>query len=276
MDEMTRHTIILDNPITAEDLLGFAKTFVAAPKFKDCGFAMDTQQIGETEFQIINVANPEVPKFIVNLTRPTFVSVVVPPPHKEMQTWIAHSFLNDFSIRFNGTVSIHNKPEPVRGLYNFCPTYHHWCASQCNFKHLSGRPLFGKILVLSKSLAEKFTCSSPWACISVSDDGVHKINSVQRVHLLQLLFHDIEFARGDDILFNEKHAVKIKQFVDVVWSDIQVLMIHCYAGVSRSAAIGMAIADTYHPEYARRFYDYYTPNQHVYRTLAKILLPKGK
>ena len=131
------------------------------------------------------------------------------------------------------------------------------------------RPILGKILILSRSLARDFVYEKPWACISIASNALDfpKINKVQCIDLLQLVFEDLEYRRDTVDTFTPDHAKQICNFVDKVWDNIDLLMIHCYAGISRSPAVGKAISEVYQPEYASKFDDIFTPNQLVYETL---------
>lgn len=131
---------------------------------------------------------------------------------------------------------------------------------------------FGKILILSRRVAKVFSYDKPWACISIAShpDELPKLNSTQRIDLLQLVFDDVEYipAQGSNRhLISETQAEEIIKFAQVVWPNIDLLMIHCYAGISRSPAIGKFLSEIYQPEYAVYFDQIYAPNTLVYRIL---------
>lgn len=133
-----------------------------------------------------------------------------------------------------------------------------------------GRPVVGKILILPRSAAKEFTYDKPWACISIADDPseLPKINAVQRKNLLLLTFLDRDIDRNDGLnYFKETHANEIIKFVNDVWDGIDLLMIHCYAGVSRSPAVGNAISDEYQPRYSEWFNRLFNPNELVYQRI---------
>jgi predicted protein tyrosine phosphatase len=135
-----------------------------------------------------------------------------------------------------------------------------------------GQPINGKLLVLSKSAAVDFTSNKPWACISIgSEDGDWpKINRCQLVDVLQVSFLDLdrlpELYDGDGVLINDNHAKLIWDFVDVVWDKIDLLVIHCLAGVCRSPAVAAAIAKIKYGDDSLYFKSY-LPNALVYRTM---------
>ena len=128
-----------------------------------------------------------------------------------------------------------------------------------------------KLLVLPKSKAAKFQCDQPWACISIGSEPGDwpKINKVQQVDIIQLAFEDTEFKRDTGIVFNEQHAKDILDFVDKNWDKIEILMVHCLAGQSRSPAVAAAIAKIKYDD-DDVFFNKYTPNMLVYRTILNV------
>ena len=115
---------------------------------------------------------------------------------------------------------------------------------------------------------------SPWACISVSSPKLsHPIISKSNLlALLQLEFYDADLDRPEyeaEHLFNRYHAEQILDFVEELQGKIDLLMVHCEAGMSRSPAVGAAIAKLGWDD-DRVFFKQYTPNMKVYRTLMEI------
>ena len=145
-----------------------------------------------------------------------------------------------------------------------------------------GQPINGKLLVLCKSAAKDFVHDKPWACISIGCEPGDwpKINKCQLVDLLQLSFYDLDrlpdpWTHGVDntiVLFNEDHASKIWDFVDSVWDRVEILLIHCLAGVSRSAAVAAAIAKVKYDDDSL-YFKQYCPNALVYRTMLNRAFP---
>ena len=139
-------------------------------------------------------------------------------------------------------------------------------------EHFFDRPVLGKILVLPQTAAESFRYNKPWACISVRGSNsifTPRINDNNRVGLLSLIFDDIEHLPqgSSNILFNASHANSIWEFVDKVWQRTDLLMVHCAAGISRSAAISQVISETYQPDYVKYYGQLYRPNKLVHRIL---------
>ena len=130
------------------------------------------------------------------------------------------------------------------------------------------------ILILSKKRASEFGWDQPWACISISTPGNSHpiINKVNLVDLLMLKFRDMELDHPGlppNEVFNNGHAIQILDFVESVADQIDVLMVHCEAGMSRSPAVGAAIAKL-RWDNDQIFFDRYTPNMRVYRHLMNV------
>lgn len=123
-----------------------------------------------------------------------------------------------------------------------------------------------KIVVKSRTEASDFTSEEPWIAISVSSHGEWPVLSKEnRVSVLQLAFQDIEF-KGRSGAISPEQAKKIVDFV-AEHNDINNILIHCEAGLSRSPAIAAAIDKIYSGQNEKWFNDPYTPNQLVYNIL---------
>ena len=145
--------------------------------------------------------------------------------------------------------------------------------------YFAGRPVVGKLLVLSRSMASAFTCPEPWACISIGCEPGDwpKINKVQQVDLLQLAFADIEFNYpGEDrIVFSEDQATQILDFVEKNWDRVNLLMVHCQAGISRSAGTAAAIAKIKYDNDMAYYKPPFIPNKLVYRKILNVAHERG-
>ena len=136
------------------------------------------------------------------------------------------------------------------------------------------------IVVLSRPEATSFTCDRPWACISIAtEQGAHpQLNTVQRKGLLQLVFADLvnptygttaHANLGQEVpLFNEDHAREILDFVGQVWDKVELLMIHCNVGMSRSPAVAAAIDLIFNRNRSvKRWWEIFSPNFLVFDTI---------
>ena len=131
-----------------------------------------------------------------------------------------------------------------------------------------------QIVVQSVVGASYFTCQSPWACISiVTEAGTWpQLSDEHRVGLLQLAFADIGNASGNEPgAFTEEHARRILDFVKAMWDSIEVLMVHCEEGNSRSPAVAAAISRLYFGDDRLYFLPHmYWPNRYVYGLLLAV------
>lgn len=88
--------------------------------------------------------------------------------------------------------------------------------------------------------------------------------------VLNIYFSDTEVPARGCRLITEADAAKIKAFVDhlVKKDQINFLIIHCYAGISRSAAVAAALEQVYNGDNSKYFTgDHYVPNPYVYKTM---------
>lgn len=133
------------------------------------------------------------------------------------------------------------------------------------------------IQVLSKAQAERLEPTKKCAIISITDheDEVVKFkynNNIKGVLRLGFLDEDnLRYIRNKHNsryrLFSLKDALKILDFVDEMKDKIEILYIHCVAGVSRSPAIAAALCDIYNIESNVDWFFNYSPNIFVYRKL---------
>jgi predicted protein tyrosine phosphatase len=142
-----------------------------------------------------------------------------------------------------------------------------------------GRPQ-KQIVVQSFVGATYFKSDVPWACISVvtEDGNWPEISAANRVDLLQLSFADAIYpdSTGLLVLFGEEDAHRILDFVKAVWDRIDLLMVHCEAGISRSSAIAAVVSRIYYgddaPFVLSRLYE---PNPLVYRIMVEVAVERG-
>jgi predicted protein tyrosine phosphatase len=133
-----------------------------------------------------------------------------------------------------------------------------------------GRPVLGKILILPRRDAQQFKHDKPWACISISDSYEifdADILEDNRVAILRLKFDDISREKPGHKTIDKRQAQQIMSFAEQVWDKVDILMIHCNAGLCRSPACGQVISEKYQPEFASYFEDLYHPNELVVKTL---------
>ena len=122
------------------------------------------------------------------------------------------------------------------------------------------------VIFTNKGTAENNMGMPNWAVVSISDFTEAKIKQGWfAVHYSY--FHDVDPAKPCDephILMNEKHAIDIVDYVYSVEPHIDLMLVHCKAGISRSAAVAKWIAETFDLPFN---HDYSSYNKHVYRQL---------
>ena len=142
------------------------------------------------------------------------------------------------------------------------------------------RPVLGKLLILPRSSAAQFTYAEPWACISIasSEKEFPKISEENRIDLLRLVFEDLDAIPGPDFskafpekvknLFTKEHANEVLDFLCENWKKVKLLMIHCYAGQSRSAAVGLFVCENLQSGWLTIYKEIFKmPNKMVYSIL---------
>lgn len=139
--------------------------------------------------------------------------------------------------------------------------------------NICNRPVLGKLIALPMSALSEFKYDKPWAAISITDPGYKqpKISEENRIDLLRLEFDDVELPRDNLIVISDEQALQIWNFVDRLWNQIDLLMVHCHAGISRSTAVCKAVSKKHQPEYMDYFDQLYSPNKLVFKILNKVL-----
>lgn len=107
------------------------------------------------------------------------------------------------------------------------------------------------------SITEPFTAFG----IAKLKDGWHSV--------LRLEFHDIEIPVFDApyVMMTMEDAHAIIDFVHQVSPNVESIVVHCRAGISRSAAVSKWIAETYQLPFD---HDYQHYNKHVYQLLSEV------
>jgi predicted protein tyrosine phosphatase len=130
-----------------------------------------------------------------------------------------------------------------------------------------------EISVLPRFIVERGFCSEyPYVLISITDPRQTPANLPEdpyRKDVLRLEFHDLtEPLPGYPEVFAEEHAQKIVTFLrDVPW-DTHVI-VHCEAGVSRSAGVAAGIAQWRNCDKEQFYKHPYHPNPLVVRILSR-------
>ena len=128
------------------------------------------------------------------------------------------------------------------------------------------------VVFTGRDQAEASAAWPHWSVISIS--GLRPANLKEGWHsVLRLEFDDIDTEEEPYILFNEAHANRIIEFVTEVRDghEIEGILVHCQAGISRSAAVAKWIAERYQLPFPNKYSLY---NKHVYRVLRSTMMGK--
>jgi predicted protein tyrosine phosphatase len=128
-----------------------------------------------------------------------------------------------------------------------------------------------KVVFISKKEAEVYPAYQYRAVISISDWGAPRAQLESGFFdVLFLEFHDLEMVLEGEpyISFSDEHAKKIKVFVQrAEVNGVEEIIVHCKAGVSRSAAVAKWIAKYYNLAFPEK-YNFY--NKYVFKILTEV------
>ena len=135
-------------------------------------------------------------------------------------------------------------------------------------------PLPLKFYVYSRAMIEAIEPhEEPHLMISVTSaptDQARLRRSAMRRGVLRLSFLDADAPTAEmpeEQLFSQEQAAAVWSFVANRAADIRLIVVHCDAGVSRSAAIAAALAKVLRGDDAEFFAGRYRPNRRVYRAV---------
>ena len=137
-----------------------------------------------------------------------------------------------------------------------------------------------RILARSAVEATSFTCDLPWACVSIATPGSRwpTLSDVHRVGLLQIAFDDKQSLAWGSLRehFQERHAHAILDFAQRYWPVIELLLVHCEAGTSRSPAVAAALSQVFLGHEGEFLLPHlYQPNHLVLHTLLDVACQRG-
>jgi len=133
-----------------------------------------------------------------------------------------------------------------------------------------------EVFYVGRCVAEKLTPNKDVAIISITENDFANL-SLDWKYRLNLQFHDIDLpsikvnlrdrVKEKYICFNDDHAKQIMDFLTEVEDKVEKIIVHCHAGISRSAAVAKFIAEKY-SLYFNHQYSLY--NKSVYRICRKV------
>ena len=140
------------------------------------------------------------------------------------------------------------------------------------------------ICILNRKEAKKFSCEShdfKTAIISITDtdkaDVIFEKNEVNGIRaVLRLKFDDVERDYKNEHCITKEDAENIVKFVNKNKNKVDKFIVHCEAGVSRSAGVGAAIMKALNGDDWDVFKNpLKCPNMKCYRTVLNAFIDAG-
>ena len=140
------------------------------------------------------------------------------------------------------------------------------------------------IRILNRKEAKKFSCEShdfKTAIISITDtdkaDVIFEKNEVNGIRaVLRLKFDDVERDYKNEHCITKEDAENIVKFVNKNKNKVDKFIVHCEAGVSRSAGVGAAIMKALNGDDWDVFKNpLKCPNMKCYRTVLNAFIDAG-
>lgn len=133
--------------------------------------------------------------------------------------------------------------------------------------------MLNRVMFVSRTAAENTAGMPKWAVISVSepDSAFGQAKLMQGWYsILRVSFHDVdphryEYEEPYEVM-DADDAAAIVAFVESVAPHVDGVLVHCKAGISRSAAVAKWIAKRYGLTFNHQYSQY---NQHVYQMLVE-------
>lgn len=123
--------------------------------------------------------------------------------------------------------------------------------------------MIDKIIFISQKQIESILDGwGNWAVISITDSQPANLSDGWS-RTLRLTFDDISASELDHHLMTDAEAFAVVDFVRNLPADTEGILVHCVAGVSRSAAVAKWISG----EFRIPFGNYKRYNQYVYKQL---------
>jgi predicted protein tyrosine phosphatase len=130
-------------------------------------------------------------------------------------------------------------------------------------------PMINRVEFISEKRACEITRGSAFqGIISITDPGWGdaKLTEAAWGSILRLRFHDIDKAWQNYVLISDEHADAVIAWLKEHEDEFKTVIVHCAAGISRSAAVAKFIAEVYDLDFPE---DYFLYNKLVYSTLRK-------
>jgi predicted protein tyrosine phosphatase len=122
--------------------------------------------------------------------------------------------------------------------------------------------------------SELFTNKHILISITGTDEKEVKLPiNENRMATLHLKFDDISSPKAGLVLFTETQAGKILDVVDIWENDIDEVIVHCNAGISRSPAVAAALSKIWNED-DDMYFRKYIPNVFVYNKILNTILKR--
>ena len=124
---------------------------------------------------------------------------------------------------------------------------------------------------MAAAAAEQGALTDTYAVISIQDShidgfGVTFAENQFCKGVLTLYFDDIVTEVDGAVLFDDDMADRIIEFIEKYKDAVDTLLIHCYAGQSRSRAVGAFAVEMLGGDNSK-YFEEGTPNQYIYDVL---------
>jgi len=136
-----------------------------------------------------------------------------------------------------------------------------------------------RVLSKNKLIDYESKISYPHIIISIRDTGMKKLlfsKNKNRISVLHLAFDDVDtdFYLSGSVFMSEEQAENIINFVRS-FDHINDIIVQCKAGISRSAAVAMAISRYYNGNEGIFKDNPYNPNPYVYNLVLEEFRKQG-
>jgi predicted protein tyrosine phosphatase len=101
-----------------------------------------------------------------------------------------------------------------------------------------------KIMIMSRKEAENIDLDRISCAIISINNNNSKTPNIRRQQikgLITLFFDDVERDENKYFSISKDQAVQIVNFVNKFWNNVELMIIHCEAGISRSSGVAAAI-----------------------------------
>ena len=126
------------------------------------------------------------------------------------------------------------------------------------------------VCFIAQNVAETIDPDYSTAMISIRSPGFEVKLQPDWNHLHISEFNDIDTKMYPWKLFDKEQARAMIDFLDNLPDHVDAVIVHCEAGISRSAAVALFIQDYYGASLTLSFRDTSMHNRHVRRTLEEV------